>query len=160
MGFSGGSTLAYEMPPLPHQADAIDLAPSVRVVPELPEDKMNLARAQRLIKKAGQLVVGKDAERPIIERPESVSYYTTLLDALKSAAIGDKRATKNVWTNVMTDTVERTIKAGHVISVELETNEQGAIKQYGQYMDDVHSNSLRRTDTNTVMWDRCIDRNP
>jgi hypothetical protein len=105
-------------------------------VPLLPEDIFTRRRAARFI---GACVVSGET----VFAPESSQPIESLHDAIHMAAEGDPIARKMVETNVRTDVIERTIKTGHVIKVEMMVNEAGQILQYGQSMESVQANSLR-----------------
>ncbi len=127
------------------EMECAEKVPLVRLVPEMPEDEHNRDRAQRLIKAAGataiNIVLQSDAA-PESSQPVETR-YANLLQAVRAAAKGDEQALKLVTTNAGTDSIERTIKAGHVTKVELATDNAGKIWQHGQTMDDVYVNSLR-----------------
>ena len=88
----------------------------------------------------GACAVGGTVEKFI---PETVKPIESLYDAVQKAAEGDTHARKVVETNVRTDVVERTMKTGHVIEVDLHVDEAGVIHQYGQSMESVQANSLK-----------------
>jgi len=110
--------------------EPVVLIPSATVY----EHEVQLRSAQFI----GSVVLDTEVSREHIEVPRGHS----LLDAIKEAAEGDEEARAMVRLNVATDVVERTIKSGHVISVELEVDDQGEILQYGQTATDIQKNSL------------------
>lgn len=131
--------------------DSEDMAhlPDVLIASQLAEDELIRARAERLIQRAAALAVGYTVEpadqSETFSGPES-AMFANLMEALQAARAGDATALQAVETNVRTDMVERTIKAGHVMTpVELRTDANGKIWQFGQSMDDVHMNALRYT---------------
>lgn len=127
-----------------------------RLVPLMPEDRLNRQRAMRLIRAAGQLALYQ-AEAPAglgNEAADEAEAYPSLMHAIHAAAAGDERARKVLHANVATDVAERTIKAGHIVSVDLETTPQGKIIQYGQTMESVHVNALAYAARSTVMRQR------
>ena len=113
----------------------------VLVVPEMAEDLWSRKQAEKIIRFAGSLAVGERSRTPETENADSA--YATLIEAIYAASHGEKEARQSVEMNVLTDVVERTIKAGHVMKVAYSASESGKIKQYGQEMDDVYINSLR-----------------
>jgi hypothetical protein len=125
---------------------AID-APLAEAVPAMPEDLFTRRRAARFI---GACAVSSGTEFT----PESFRPIESLHDAVQLAAEGDPTARKMVETNVRTDVIERTIKTGHVIKVNLMVNEAGEILQYGQSMESVQANSLRFAADNWQMRER------
>lgn len=126
----------------------------VFAVPELSGDAEARQRAANFI---GAVAAGawretmpqSDAEEAIKIKP-----LESLYDAIKRAAAGNETAYKMVETNVATDVIERTIKAGHIISVDLMVDEAGTIQQHGQSMESVHANSLRFASGNQQMRER------
>ncbi|MDB5181897.1 MAG: hypothetical protein JWP13_660 [Candidatus Saccharibacteria bacterium] len=110
--------------------------------PELPEDQLIRARAERLIRRASAAIIAEEVE--LVEIcSEAPVRYASLFEAIQCAANGDERARKLITADVQTDTGERTIKAGNITEIELTTDEDGNIWQYGQEMDDVYVNALR-----------------
>jgi len=81
--------------------------------------------------------------------------YHSLLDALKASYNGDERAKSLVQTNVETDVIERTIKAGFVSrKVCLDIDDSGSISQHGQSLASVQANSLASAQQHDVMFER------
>ena len=117
--------------------------PSVIAVAEKLVDTEARSRAERLIRRAGSLAVHETVTISTMSPEASKSRSASLLEAAQRARIGDKTARKVVETNVLTDLIERSIKAGHVMSVDLEVNSANKVVQHGQLMDDVHINALR-----------------
>ncbi len=117
--------------------------PEVISVAEMPADAEARTRADRLIRRAGSLAMRQEVSIGSISKEFSQSSNASLLEAAKRARTGDLTARKVVVTNVLTDLIERSIKAGHVLSVYLEVNAANKIMQYGQLMDDVYVNALR-----------------
>lgn len=122
--------------------------PPVILVPEMSADKMVQFRAARFI---GSCITGQEVERQEIETIQPIE---SLYDAIQLSAEGDLVARKMVATNVRTDVIERTIKAGHVIKVDLQVDEAGRIQQHGQTMESVQANSLRFASSSEQMRER------
>jgi hypothetical protein len=78
----------------------------------------------------------------------------TLLEALHRAHEGDTEARRLVEMNVRTDVIERTIKAGHIMKVNLAVNERGQVVQHGQTAEDIQANSLRYAAQSWQMLER------
>lgn len=110
--------------------------PPVIAVPEIADDHETRQRAARFI---GAVALDTTTA---MEQQESASAYS-LMDAIHRAAEGNVDAYAMVRNNVATDVVERTIKSGHIIKVDLQVNEHGHIMQHGQTAEDIQKNSLR-----------------
>lgn len=124
----------------------------VEVVPDMVEDEMVRLRAARFIGAClldGQVEVSSTPEPNLAVQP-----IESLFDAIHLAAEGDIMARKMVETNVRTDVVERTIKTGHIIKVDLGVDEAGIIQQYGQSMESVQANSLKLAADSWQMQER------
>lgn len=121
---------------------AASTLPNVIAVAETPDDVEARARADRLIRRAGFLALQPEVSINSLSE-EFQARNTSLLEAAKWARTGDRTARKVVETNVLTDLIERSIKAGHVMSVDLEVTADDKVMQHGQLMDDVHVNALR-----------------
>jgi hypothetical protein len=117
----------------------------VRLVPSLEFDAEQRERAARLI---GRVATGATVEH-IRTTPTA-----TLLEALQQAHEGDGEARRLVEMNVRTDVIERTIKAGHVMSVNLEVNKRGQVLQHGQTAEMIQTNSLRYAANSWQMRER------
>jgi hypothetical protein len=111
-----------------------ELIPLVFVVPERAEDAFARHQASRFI---GRVAL----ESTVAAKPE-IGRVGSLHEALQQAYTGDETARQLITTNVRTDVVERTIKAGHIMTVELDVDDQGKIWQYGQTMDSIQANTL------------------
>ncbi|CAN5718344.1 hypothetical protein BH23PAT2_BH23PAT2_04880 [soil metagenome] len=111
----------------------------VLVVPKLAGDVWSRKKAEKIIRSAGSVALGDHSES---REQRASGEYATLADAIDAASLGEASARQSVKMNVKTDVVERTIKAGHVMRVGYSATESGKIQQYGQYMDDVYTNSL------------------
>lgn len=135
---AGGSELLADLPLVSPE----NSLPLVLSVAEMPENVEAAARAERLIQKAGFTALSGTVENAQMFE-NSAGRYQSLVDAVHAAARGDKVARQVVKMNVKTDVIERTIKAGHVMEVELESDASGKIMQHGQLMDDVYVNALR-----------------
>ncbi|PID32313.1 hypothetical protein CR970_00915 [Candidatus Saccharibacteria bacterium] len=134
------------------QADVvIDLA-------ELPERFDAVEHAERLAQRAKAL--GAVALNGAADSMESFPQQApiSLAERVRAAAAGSEDARKSVRINAQTDLQERAFKAGHVTSVELAVDADGHIVQYGQQMDDVHSNAMGMYDrsANQVMYERSM----
>lgn len=127
-------------------AEHQQVVPEVIIVPDLPEDQLARKRAERLIRtadQAGPLVVGQNTEIEAVAEQGEGDHFVTQLDMLRAAAAGNEVALRGVKKTVLIDMTERSFKAGHVTRVELEADNLGGVRQYGQSMDDVHINALR-----------------
>ena len=122
--------------------------PLVVVVPEMEADKLVRARAARFI---GACVTGQYVEQASVEAQTTVQPIESLYEAIHLAAEGDPTAHQMIETNARTDVIERTIKAGHVITVDLNVDQTGKIQQHGQSMESVQANSLRLASRNRQM---------
>lgn len=125
-------------------------APLVMAVPEMAEDAARRDRAAQFI---GNVLIGHEAE-PSYEAHLTVQPIESLFDAVQKAAEGNQEAYRMVETNVKTDVIERTMKAGHINSVDLMVDAAGRIQQYGQSMESVQANSLRFAAENKQMRER------
>ncbi len=110
--------------------------PLVINVAELESDDLMRAKTVQFI---GAVALG---ENVITSEVRSAKAWS-LQDAIHEAANGNHEARKMTETNVKTDVVERTLKAGHVIDVPMEIGRDGEIRQYGQSAADIQANSLR-----------------
>ena len=122
------------------------LQPMVVEVPKMHEDLMVRYRAEAFIRSVGSVALQE-------KLPED-NYSSSLMESISLAHEGDSTARQMIETNVRTDVVERTIKTGHITSVDLELNEQGKIMQFGQTMESVYANSLRFTPETSKMTKR------
>lgn len=120
-------------------------SPGALVVPELAEDIFTRHQAERFI------------GRVLLERlggaiPEASQAPTgSLCEAVQRAYTGDSVARQLITTNVRTDVVERTIKAGHIMTVELEVDGAGKLRQFGQTMESIQANSLTYASDQSAM---------
>ncbi len=81
--------------------------------------------------------------------------YNSLLDGIKHAKEGEPSAVKMVMANVITDMIERTIKAGYISDrVRMEIGRDGELSQYGQSYLSVQANSLRSSYGHDLMFSR------
>ncbi len=112
-------------------------------------DETNHARALWLATHAGAIALQGSFEGipPIESKPKN------LYEALPAAAQGDEKALEFVRINVHTDTFERTIKAGFVLSVPLEVLD-GRILQNGQTNEQIQANTLHYLGSATNMLPR------
>jgi hypothetical protein len=109
--------------------------PLVLNVAELEADEQVRQEARRFI---GRVALGE-----VVSEEVRGAKAWTLHDAIHGAARGNHEARRMTETNVRTDVIERTLKAGHVTEVPLEIGEQGEVRQYGQSAADIQANSLR-----------------
>jgi len=123
----------------PQYLEAVPDLPLIEVVPETPRDELVRRRAAKFI---GAVLTDHQVDFASIETAEDIQPIESLFDAIKLAAEGDATARKMIETNVRTDVIERTIKAGHIMKVDLMADEAGNIQQYGQTMESVQANSL------------------
>lgn len=121
----------------------------VEVVPHMGEDLLVRQRAAQFI---GACVTGEQVALP--ESVAATQPIESLYDAISKAHEGNQVARRMVETNARTDVIERTIKAGHVIKVELDVDEAGVIRQHGQSMESVQANSLRLASDHPHMLER------
>lgn len=121
-------------------------AETARLIPELAGDEEIRRRAAEFI--------GAVALSGHVEAPTDVSPIESLHEAIQLAAKGNEQARAMVETNVRTDVIERTMKAGHVMSVDLMPDEAGKIRQHGQSLDSIQANSLRFAASNPQMRER------
>lgn len=77
---------------------------------------------------------GLETNKPVIQ---------SLHEAIQSAARGDKQGRKYAEASAGTDVLERTIKAGHVISAKVDIAADGSLWQNGQDDLTIQANSLR-----------------
>ena len=78
--------------------------------------------------------------------------FNSLYDGIKQAALGDPLAYQLVQTNVTTDVIERTIKAGFVLpKVHLDIGLDGSLSQNGQGYLTIQANSLAQTKHHPIM---------
>ena len=105
-----------------------------QLVPELAADVFTRHQAARFI--------GRVALEPNVAVAPEVSRVGSLHEALQRARAGDDTARQLITTNVRTDVVERTIKAGFIMAVALEVDSQGKVWQHGQTMDSIQANTL------------------
>lgn len=122
------------------QAPQYQSEPLVIPVPEMDDDVGIRLKAAEFI---GACVASSQIEVNSYETFLDIQPIRSLYDAILLAAEGDPTAYKMVETNVQTDVVERTIKAGHVTRVNLHLDATGKIQQYGQTMESIQSNSLK-----------------
>lgn len=123
----------------------------IEVVPDMEDDAAIRFRAARFI---GACLVNEQVIAPLNEANLTIQPIESLYDAIRLGVEGDEDALKLVETNVRTDVIERTIKSGHVISVDLCQDEAGRIQQHGQSMESVQANSLRFAADNQQMQER------
>jgi len=120
--------------------------PQVYAIPELAADELTRARAKRFI---GSVVTGASFE---------ISYdggtHSSLKEAAQQAGKGNLEAYRSVVTNVRSDVIERTIKAGHVTKVQQELSADGQLMQHGQTGRSIQANSLRFATRNPKMCAR------
>lgn len=144
-----GDELVAEADSLEYQAlqgvlkDTVATMSDVIAVAEMPEEVEAIERANRLMRRASALAMQQEVSVSSLTQESGQSRSASLLEAAQRARMGDPTARKVVETNVLTDLVERSIKAGHVMLVDLEVNAADKIMQHGQLMDDVHVNALR-----------------
>lgn len=108
--------------------------PLVMAVPEMAGDQLVRDRAAQFM---GAIATNSIVEVSPVEKP-----IESLHDAIQKAARGDLTARLVVEVNARTDVIERTIKAGHVMKVNLLADENGKIQQHGQSLRSIQANSL------------------
>jgi hypothetical protein len=138
------STAELQQTPLNHLLNLEASQPFVIPIAEMPYDAETRSKANEFI--LGAVAVGETVSfGPEIETRRPID---SLFEAIKLAANGAteeirQEARKLIEINVRTDVIERTIKSGHVLKVELSVNDEGKISQFGQSMDSIQANSLR-----------------
>ena len=116
--------------------DIIQAEALVYVVPEMAEDKQIEAEAAAFI---GEIALGKTLETTRSQKDS----FSSLYDAIKEAKKGNEEAIKLIRANARADVIERTMKSGHISSIDLEIDElTGDIKQHGQTLKSIQANSL------------------
>lgn len=124
-------------------------------VAEMPEDAFAAKRAEHFIENAGRIAVQEFVELDTSHEDDvRQGSYANLMEAIHAAKDGDHKARLMIETNVRTDVVERTIKTGHITSVDLELDEQGRIMQFGQTMQNIYANTLAATPSDCKMQPR------
>jgi len=119
-------------------------------VPNLGEDQLVRHRAARFIGKVAAEAWNQDrSTESMVNSP-----IDSLYEAIGLAAKGDETAYKMVEVNVSTDVIERTIKTGHVMGIDMMVDEAGTILQYGQTAESIQANSLRFASDVPQMRDR------
>lgn len=112
------------------------LPPAV-LIPEMQQDILVRHRAARFIGACATgselQIVSAESEQPPIE---------SLHGAIDLAAHGNEHARAMIQTNALTDVVERTVKAGHIMRVRTRVEQDGSLSQNGQNLRSVNSNSL------------------
>ncbi|MBC7546187.1 hypothetical protein H7171_00400 [Candidatus Saccharibacteria bacterium] len=107
-------------------------------IPETIQDEFTRQRAAKFIGACALENIVAEGQEVLAVKP-----IESLYDALQQAHCGDATARKMVEINVATDVIERTIKTGHVTTVDLDIDAAGKIQQFGQSMESVQANSLR-----------------
>ena len=120
----------------------------VQTVPSLELDTAVREQAARF--------VGRVASGAVLEASSETPMTTSLLEALHRAHAGEAEARRLVEMNVRTDVIERTIKAGHVMKVDLAVNEHGQVLQHGQTAEAIQANSLRYAANSWQMRERTV----
>ncbi len=131
--------------------DRYTVAPLVEAVPDMASDELVRRRAAKFI---GACLLENEVAVASSESVQITRPIESLYDALQLASEGHQEAYRMIETNVRTDVVERTIKAGHVIKVDLMIDEAGKIQQHGQSMETVQANSLRFASNSWQMRER------
>ena len=134
---------------LAQEEDIQNRSPLVMVVPALPQEAFYRRQAERLIY-AGRIATKQCLGPEQTER----SPISSLMEAIQLAAKGNEKGLEQVKVNVWSDVPERTIKAGLLMEVKLEVDEQNEILQNGQYMDSIQSNTLLFASNNWQMRGR------
>lgn len=126
--------------------------PQVIIVPEMVEDKLARKQAQRVIRFAGSTVL--NSELASVEELTALSENQNLQTAIQRATTGNVEARQLITTNVAKDVIERTVKTGHVMEVEITVDDSGKLLQFGQHLDTVQANSLRYVSEGWQMQER------
>lgn len=120
--------------PIDYLNDRLDLAMAVAVHETTIEQEAQGNKATFL----GKVAVSGSAEFKTEE-----SKYTSLYDGIRAAYNNDTKGRRMVRSNVKTDTIERTLKAGHVTTVRVEAGcDSSSLSQHGQSMNAVHASTL------------------
>ncbi len=136
-----------------HQS--LEQPPMAILVPEMLEDELVRRRADRFIRFAGAVGVAEQVQVEAVDREHTPEEQTTsLMDSIHRAAWGDQMARKMVEINTRTDMIERTIKAGHIIAVDIFEDDDGNLVQYGQSMESIQANTLRFAADTAAMRER------
>lgn len=100
----------------------------------------------------GSVLCGQEAKLTPAEHQPATKPTESLYDALKLIEQRhDPEALEMVRMNVLTDRVERQIKAGHIgQKIALHEDENGRIQQFGQSIESVQANSLRQASPNML----------
>jgi hypothetical protein len=106
-------------------------------VDHLEQDRLIQADAAHFI---GKVLTEQEGSVGFVEE-DSVS----LLSAIQEAAEGNSSALPIIRNNALTATLEGIYKSGHVITIESEIRDDGAIVQYGQSHTAVYRNALKYT---------------
>jgi hypothetical protein len=122
-------------------------SPITQFVPELAADVFARHQADRFI---GRIALGPT----VTTTPETAGQFGSLHEALPRAYTGDEIARQLITTNVRTDVIERTIKAGHIMTVDLEVDGNGKIWQHGQAMNSIQANTLAYASDQPTMRQR------
>ncbi|MDB5170798.1 MAG: hypothetical protein JWO35_492 [Candidatus Saccharibacteria bacterium] len=129
-----------------------EVQPLVLVVPEMAEDVFSRHAAGRFIASVAlKHDVSCEAAQDSAEKQEG---QTSLYEKIHSAANGDEEARKLIYINVLSDMVERSIKAGIVMEVPLEVDESNTVSQFGQSLESVNANTLLYASANKKMLAR------
>ncbi len=131
---------------MPQTAEIIQSSEAIQqvfVVPEMQTDLWSTKQAERFMHSVGSSALS-GAE--ILKSPEVSNEPVeseNLRDAIHWAAWGDSSARNMIMTDILTDMVERTIKAGHVMKVGIEVGKDGELLQHGQKLKSVYEMALR-----------------
>ena len=142
-------SLAYDQPPFLNDEYLANPRLVFKAADILSDYQQELLRADQIIQYFGSILVKNTVESPITK-----SRLQNLTDATKAAAKGDPEAYDMVKTNVACDIVERTIKSGFVVSVDMIVDDQGKIIQHGQNLETIQANSLQNTEPNNPIRER------
>lgn len=146
-------TLNYEQN-YNQQIELPDLAPTI-AVSEMQEDAFTRRRAEQFIQKYTSHVMQECVSLETDKAHETNNgRFSNLMEAVHAAKEGDIEACSMISENVRTDVIERTIKTGHITKVDLETNNQGQVVQFGQTMESVYANALMNTPSSSKMLPR------
>ncbi len=124
--------------------------PEATLISAIPEDRFSHQKALWLIKSVGSIAASSEVYDGCIRTASSKN----LMDSLRLADSGDIDAEMSVDRNVITDFIERCIKAGIVMEVELQEGPDGEILQNGQTLDSIQANSVRYVGKHRNMKER------
>jgi hypothetical protein len=116
--------------------EAPAVTPSAEWAEAVVYDEFTRAKCRQFI---GSIAVAEAVDRAT---PETTTSFSSLLEALQAAEAGDELAIKSVQANTRTAVTEAIYKAGHVITIRSDFQDDGSLIQFGQSHKDVYRNAL------------------